>query len=94
MYRMLKIGMDIYSTNYIICVVELVIGEEDHMFVTIKVTSNHKNILMTIENLKRKLSSDNQYDIQCGYEVGCSYDCPVLILWRLSCSIYLHNRRE
>ena len=71
MYRILKIGMDVHSTNYTLCAMEPVIGEEDRIFATIKVTPDYKNILMFIENLKQKLGSDNQYDIQCGYEAGC-----------------------
>lgn len=71
MYRILKIGMDVHSTNYTLCAMEPVIGEEDRVFATIKVTPNYKNILMFIENLKMKLGLDNKYDIQCGYEAGC-----------------------
>lgn len=48
-----------------------VIGEEERIFATIKVTPDYKNILMLIGNLKQKLGSDNQYDIQCGYKAGC-----------------------
>ncbi len=48
-----------------------VIGEEDRVFATIKVTPDYKNILMFIENLKLKLGFDNEYDIQCRYEAGC-----------------------
>ena len=71
MYRILKIGMDVHSTNYTLCAMEPVIGEEDRIFATIKVTPDYKNILMFIENLKQKLGINNQYDIQCGYEAGC-----------------------
>lgn len=71
MYRIIKIGMDVHSTNYTLCAMEPVIGEEDRVFATIKVTPDYKNILMFIENLKMKLGIDNEYDIQCGYEAGC-----------------------
>ena len=71
MYRIIKIGMDVHSTNYTLCAMEPVIGEEDRVFATIKVTPDYKNILMFIENLKMKLGMDNKYDIQCGYEAGC-----------------------
>lgn len=70
MNRILKIGMDVHSTNYTLCSMEPVIGEEDRVFATIKVTPDYKNILMFIENLKIKLGVDNKYDIQCGYEAG------------------------
>lgn len=49
---------------------EPVIGEEDRIFATVKVTPDYKNILMFIESLKTKLGIDNKYDIQCGYEAG------------------------
>lgn len=71
MNRILKIGMDVHSTNYTLCAMEPVIGEEDRVFATIKVTPDYKNILMFIESLKMKLGADNKYDIQCGYEAGC-----------------------
>ncbi len=71
MYRILKIGMDVHSTNYTLCAMEPVIGEEDRVFATIKVTPDYKNILMFIESIKLKLGFDNEYDVQCGYEAGC-----------------------
>ena len=71
MNRILKIGMDVHSKNYTLCAMEPVIGEEDRVFATIKVTPDPKNILMFIENLKQKLGTDYEYDIQCGYEAGC-----------------------
>lgn len=71
MYRILKIGMDVHSTNYTLCAMEPVIGAEDRIFANIKVTPDYKNILMFIENLKLKLGANDNYDIECGYEAGC-----------------------
>ena len=71
MKRILKIGMDVHTTNYTLCAMEPVIGEEDRVFATIKVTPDYKNILMFIADLELKLGLDNEYDIQCGYEAGC-----------------------
>ena len=71
MKRIIRIGMDVHSTNYTLCAMEPIIGEDDRIFATIDVAPNYKNILMFIENLKMKLGIDNQYDIQCGYEAGC-----------------------
>lgn len=71
MKRILKIGMDAHTTNYTLCAMEPVIGEEDRIFATIKATPDYNNILMFIENLKQKLGLNNDYDIQCGYEAGC-----------------------
>ena len=71
MKRILRIGMDVHSTNYTLCAIEPIIGEDDRIFANIQVTPDYKNILMFIENLKMKLGLDNEYDIQCGYEAGC-----------------------
>ena len=71
MYRIIKIGMDDHSKNYILCVMEPVIGVEDRIFANIKVTPDYKNILMFIENFKLKLGLNDTYDIECGYKAGC-----------------------
>ena len=71
MYRIIKIGMDVHSKNFTLCAMEPVIGGEDRIFATIEVTADYKNILLFIEDLKRKLGFDDQYDIVCGYEAGC-----------------------
>lgn len=52
MKRILKIGMDVHSTNYTLCEMGPVIGAEDRIFANIKVTLDYKNILIFIENLK------------------------------------------
>ena len=71
MKRILRIGMGVHSTNYTLCAMEPVIGEDDRIFANIQVTPDYKNILLFIENLKMKLGLDDEYDIQCGYEAGC-----------------------
>ena len=71
MKRILRIGMDVHSTNYTLCAMEPIIGEDDRIFATIDVAPDYKNILLFIENLKMKLGMDYEYDIQCGYEAGC-----------------------
>ena len=71
MTRILKIGMHVHSTNYTLCTMEPVIGVEDRIFANIKVTSDYKNILMFIENLKHKLGLNDAYDIESEYEMGC-----------------------
>lgn len=63
--------MDVHTTNYTLCAMEPIIGEDDRVFATIKVTLDYKNILLFIENLKTKLGLNDEYDIQCGYEAGC-----------------------
>lgn len=71
MKRILRIGMDVHSTNYTLCAMEPIIGEGDRIFDNIQVTPYYKNIRMFIENLKIKLGLDAEYDIQCSYEAGC-----------------------
>jgi transposase len=71
MKRILKIGMDVHSTNYTLCAMEPVIGAEDRVFANIQVTPDYKNIILFIENLKQKLGTNDTYDIECGYEAGC-----------------------
>lgn len=55
--------MNIHTTNYTLCAMEPIIGEADSVFETIKVTSDYKNILLFIENMKMKLGLNDEYDI-------------------------------
>ena len=71
MNRIVKIGMDVHSTNYTLCAMEPVLDGEDRIFTNIQVTPDYKNVLQFIENLKNKLGSDDSYSIECGYEAGC-----------------------
>jgi transposase len=71
MNRIIKIGMDVHSKNYTLCAMEPVIGADDRIFANIQVTSDYKNVLLFIENLKMKLGLNDEYDIECGYEAGC-----------------------
>ena len=71
MYRIIKIGMDVHSTNYTLCAIEPVIGADDRIFANITVTPDYKNILLFIEGLKTKLGFFDDYSIECGYEAGC-----------------------
>ena len=63
--------MDVHATIYTLCAMKPIMGEDDCVFATIKVTPDYKNILLFIENLKTKLGLNDEYDIQCGYEAGC-----------------------
>ena len=71
MKRILRIGMDVHSTNYTLCAMEPVLGEDDRIFANVQVTPDYKNIILFIENLKMKLGLNHEYDIVCGYEAGC-----------------------
>ena len=71
MYRIIKIGMDVHSTNYTLCAMEPTIGAEDRVFGEIQVAPDYKEILLFIESLKMKLGILDDYSIECGYEAGC-----------------------
>ena len=71
MYRIIKIGMDVHSTNYTICAMEPTIGTEDRVFGEIQVAPDYKEVVSFINILKLKLGIDNSYYIECGYEAGC-----------------------
>ncbi len=89
MNRILKIGMDVHSTNYTLCAMEPVISAEDRIFANIKETPDYKNILMFIENLKQKLGLNDTYDIECGYEAIL---CTMSLLPQGSNVSYLHQQ--
>lgn len=70
MNRILKIGMDVHSTNYTLCVAEPKLeGDPDYLY-EIQMDPEVRNIQRVIEQLKSKYSND-QLDITCGYEAGC-----------------------
>lgn len=71
MKRILRIGMDVHSTNYTLCAMEPILGGDDIIYANIQVTPDYKNILLFIDDLKVKLGLKDDYDIQCGYEAGC-----------------------
>ena len=71
MNRILKIGLDVHSTNFTICAMEPTIGAEDRIFGEVQVAPDYKEVICFIESLKMKLGRDNQYSIECGYEAGC-----------------------
>lgn len=71
MYRIIKIGMDVHSKNYTLCAMEPTIGAEDRIFGEVQVAPDYKEVICFIESLKMKLSSCDDYSIECGYEAGC-----------------------
>ena len=71
MNRILKIGMDVHSTNYTLCAMEPTIGAEDRVFGSIQVAPDYREVIAFIESLKRKLGLDHGDSIECGYEAGC-----------------------
>ena len=71
MNRIIKIGMDVDSTNYTLCAMEPTIGAEDRIFGQVQVAPDYKEVICFIESLKMKLGFFDHYSIECGYEAGC-----------------------
>lgn len=71
MLRIIKIGMDVHTSNYTLCAIEPVLGEDEHVIMSVDTTPECSSIITFIEQLKNKLGNDNEYDIECGYEAGC-----------------------
>ena len=71
MNRIIKIGMDVHSKNYMLCAMEPTIGAEDQIFGEVQVAPDYREVICFIESLKMKLGLDNKYSIECGYEAGC-----------------------
>ena len=71
MNRILKIGMDVHSTNFTLCAMEPTIGSEDRIFGEVQIAPDYKEVIYFIETLKQKLGLNDDYSIECGYEAGC-----------------------
>ncbi|MBR3295093.1 MAG: transposase, partial [Clostridia bacterium] len=71
MNRIIKIGMDVHTTNYTLCAMEPTVGAEDRVFGEIQVAPDYKEVILFIESLKMKLGFHDDYSIECGYEAGC-----------------------
>ena len=73
MYRILKIGMDVHTTNFTLCALENKFGEEDRILANITAGPDHKNVLDFIRRIKEKMDPKglDEIDVECGYEAGC-----------------------
>ncbi|MEE0956026.1 MAG: IS110 family transposase [Eubacterium sp.] len=71
MNRIIKIGMDVHSTNYTLCAMEPIFGSEDRVFGEVQVEPDYKAVVAFIATMKLKLGINNNYSIECGYEAGC-----------------------
>lgn len=73
MYRILKIGMDVHTTNYTLCALESKFGQKDTVLANIITSPEHKNILDFIKKIKQKMDpyGRDEIDVECGYEAGC-----------------------
>ena len=70
MKRIIKIGMDVHTTNYTLCVFEPSLENEGIVHQISDVKPDVKFIVDVIDKFKKKHSSD-ELDITCGYEAGC-----------------------
>ena len=70
MKRIIKIGMDVHTTNYTLCAFEPSFEHEGTVCLITQVKPEVKNIIKVIERLKREYKED-ELDITCGYEAGC-----------------------
>ena len=70
MNRILKIGMDVHSTNYTLCIVEPRLEGDPEFLFEVQVDPDYHNIIQVISNLKKKYNKDTLH-ITCGYEAGC-----------------------
>ena len=70
MNRIIKIGMDVHTTNYTLCFIEPTLDGEGiyHFFTQVK--PEVKNIISAIDKFKDN-HKDDDIDITCGYEAGC-----------------------
>ena len=73
MYRILKIGMDVHSTNYTLCALESKLGEEGTILAVNQVAPELSLVLDFIKKIKRNMdpAGQDQIDVECGYEAGC-----------------------
>ena len=72
MYRILKIGMDVHTTNYTLCVAEPILGAEESILAQIQIDPDYRLVIQFINCLKERLGVTNkECDILCGYEAGC-----------------------
>ena len=60
MNRIIKIGMDVHSTNYTLCAMEPTIGAEDRIFGEIQVAPDYKVVIPFITS-SQELESNVSY---------------------------------
>ena len=69
MKRIIYIGMDVHSTSFTLCALEVRIGDDDRVIANIKVEADYRNVLKFIDGLKEKVGKRTTFI--CGYEAGC-----------------------
>ena len=70
MHRILKIGLDVHSTNYTICIKEVLWDQRDKVWMNEKVEPDYLEILKLIKKVTAKIGKNDNFDIECGYEAG------------------------
>lgn len=70
MNRIIKIGLDVHTTNYTICIEEPLIGGEKNVYVQTQIKPELKLLINVIDTFKANFKDDN-LDITLGYEAGC-----------------------
>lgn len=70
MNRIIKIGLDVHTTNYTICIEEPLLGGEKNVYVQTQIKPELKLLINVIDTFKAKFKND-QLDITLGYEAGC-----------------------
>ena len=70
MNRILKIGMDVHSTNYTVCVVEPKLEGDPDLLYEVQVEPDYLNVVKIVSTLKQKYKDDTLH-VTCGYEAGC-----------------------
>ena len=69
MKRVIYIGMDVHSTTFSVCALELVNGLESRFFAETKMKADPKSVIEYLDDLKTKLSTPATFIT--GYEAGC-----------------------
>ena len=70
MNRIIKIGMDVHTTNYTLCIFEPSFEHDGTVHCITQVKPEIKKIIHVIETFKKKHENE-ELNIVCGYEAGC-----------------------
>lgn len=70
MNKILKIGMDVHTTNFTLCIVEPQLEGDPILLFEKEVRPDYLEVLQIINTLKKRFKDDCLH-ITCGYEAGC-----------------------
>ena len=70
MNRIIKIGMDVHTSNYTLCIFEPSFEHDGTVHCITQIKPEVKNIIHVIETFKKKHENE-ELNIVCGYEAGC-----------------------